>query len=101
MAYSTLAGLPPVAGLWACLAPLALYALVGSSRHLSVGPESITALMTATVIGPLAAGQLGRYATLAAALAVASPPNSSPSPGICPRYTSGRCCSAVPCWPSC
>jgi MFS superfamily sulfate permease-like transporter len=49
MAYSGLAGLPPVAGLWAILAPLALYALLGSSRQLSVGPESTTALMTATV----------------------------------------------------
>ncbi|WP_432840495.1 SulP family inorganic anion transporter [Dactylosporangium sp. CA-092794] len=70
MAYSTLAGLPPVAGLWAMLAPLAAYALLGTSRHLSVGPESTTALMTATVVGPLAAGNPGRYAALAAALAV-------------------------------
>ncbi|MFD1930122.1 sulfate permease [Nonomuraea mangrovi] len=71
MAYATVAGLPPVAGLWAALAPLALYALLGSSRRLSVGPESTTALMTAVVVGPLATGDPGRYATLAAALAVA------------------------------
>ncbi|WP_329322383.1 SulP family inorganic anion transporter [Streptomyces sp. NBC_01262] len=70
MAYAGLAGLPPVAGLWAILAPLVLYAVLGSSRQLSVGPESTTALMTATVIGPLAAGDQGRYAVLAAALAV-------------------------------
>ncbi|MGP3957677.1 SulP family inorganic anion transporter [Nonomuraea sp. 3N208] len=70
MAYATVAGLPPVAGLWAILAPLALYALLGSSRQLSVGPESTTALMTATAIAPLAAGDPGRYATLAAALAI-------------------------------
>ena len=70
MAYSTLAGLPPVAGLWAILAPLAVYALLGSSAQLSVGPESTTALMTASVIAPLAAGQPARYAALAAALAV-------------------------------
>ena len=47
MAYSGIAGLPPQAGLWACLGSLAIYAVLGSSRQLSVGPESTTALMTA------------------------------------------------------
>jgi high affinity sulfate transporter 1 len=70
MAYAGLAGLPPVTGLWAILAPLALYVLLGSSRHLSIGPESTTALMTAAAIAPLAGGDPGRYAALAAALAV-------------------------------
>ena len=56
MAYATVAGLPPVVGLWAALAPLAVYAVLGSSRQLSVGPESTTALMTATALAPLAAG---------------------------------------------
>ncbi|MGQ4388649.1 SulP family inorganic anion transporter [Streptomyces sp. SAS_270] len=71
MAYAVVAGLPPVAGLWAILPALALYALLGSSRLLSVGPESTTALMTATVVGPLAGADPGRYAALAAALALA------------------------------
>jgi high affinity sulfate transporter 1 len=70
MAYAALAGLPPVTGLWAILAPLALYALLGSSRQLSVGPESTAALMTAAVVAPLAAGDPARYAALAAALAI-------------------------------
>ena len=70
MAYAGVAGLPPAAGLWAILPALALYALFGSSRLLSVGPESTTALMTATVVAPLAAGDPRRYAALAAALAV-------------------------------
>ena len=39
MAYATVAGLPPVAGLWAAIAPLAVYSLLGSSRQLSVGPN--------------------------------------------------------------
>ncbi|MFD3588346.1 SulP family inorganic anion transporter [Streptomyces sp. NPDC058683] len=69
MAYAGVAGLPPVAGLWAILPALALYALFGSSRLLSVGPESTTALMTATVVAPLAIGDPGRYAELAAGLA--------------------------------
>ena len=70
MAYAGVAGLAPVAGLWAILPALGLYAVLGSSRLLSVGPESTTALMTATVVAPLAAADPGRYATLAATLAV-------------------------------
>ncbi|MFJ3793134.1 SulP family inorganic anion transporter [Kitasatospora sp. NPDC090091] len=70
MAYASVAGLPPVAGLWAILPAIVLYALVGSSRLLSVGPESTTALMTATVVAPAAHGDPTRYAELAAALAV-------------------------------
>jgi high affinity sulfate transporter 1 len=69
-AYAGVAGLPPVAGLWAALPPLLIYAVLGSSRSLSMGPESTTALMTAIAIGPLAAGDPARYALLAAALAL-------------------------------
>nr|WSX53282.1 sulfate permease [Streptomyces sp. NBC_00974] len=71
MAYAGVAGLPAVAGLWAVLPALLLYAVIGSSRLLSVGPESTTALMTAVAVGPLAQGDPGRYAVLAAALALA------------------------------
>ncbi|AQA05135.1 sodium-independent anion transporter [Mycobacterium sp. MS1601] len=70
LAYATLAGLSPVAGLWAALPPLLIYAALGSSRQLSVGPESTTALMTAAVVAPLAAGDDVRYASCAAVLAV-------------------------------
>ncbi len=70
MAYATIAGLPPVTGLWAILPTLAIYALLGSSRRMSVGPESTTALMTAAAIGPLADGDSVRYAALAAGLAM-------------------------------
>ena len=69
MAYATVAGLEPVAGLWAALLPLVIYAVMGSSRYLSAGPESSTALMTAAALAPLAAGDSGRYAALAAVLA--------------------------------
>ena len=70
MAYAAVAGLPPVVGLWSIGVALLVYALVGSSRQLSVGPESTTALMTAVVVAPLAHGDPARYAALAAALAV-------------------------------
>ena len=70
MAYASVAGLPAVAGLWAALVPLAVYAVLGSSRQLSVGPESTTALMTATALAPLVTGDPARYAVLAAVMAV-------------------------------
>lgn len=57
MAYATLAGLPPQAGLWAAVGALAGYAAVGTSRKLSVGPESTTALMTAAAIGAVPAAR--------------------------------------------
>lgn len=70
MAYATVAGLPPVVGLWATIAPLAVYVLLATSRQLSVGPESTTALLTAVALAPLAAGDPQRYAALAALLAL-------------------------------
>ncbi len=70
MAYAVVAGVRPVAGLWAALPALVIYAALGSSRSLSMGPESTTALMTAIAIGPLARGDPARYAALAASLAL-------------------------------
>ncbi|SJN35171.1 Sulfate permease [Luteococcus japonicus LSP_Lj1] len=72
MAYAVVAGLPPVAGLWASGVPLVVYALMGSSRQLSVGPESTTALMTAAGVAALAGQGAGHPPDeLAAALAFA------------------------------
>jgi high affinity sulfate transporter 1 len=70
MAYASVARLPPVVGLWATGVALLVYAFLGSSRQLSVGPESTTALMTAVVVAPVAAGDPARYAALAAVLAL-------------------------------
>jgi SulP family sulfate permease len=53
LAYAEVAGLPTVSGLWAVGPGLLVYALVGSSRQLSVGPESTTSLMTAAGVGAL------------------------------------------------
>ena len=73
LAYSNVAGLPPVTGLWAVVPALFVYAFLGSSRQLSVGPESTTALMTAAGVGALlAAGAGALNATdVAALLAIA------------------------------
>jgi len=70
MAYATVAGLPPVTGLWAALPALVVYALFGSSRSLSCGPEATTALMTLVAIKPLAHGDPARYSELASTLAL-------------------------------
>ncbi|MEB3318335.1 MAG: SulP family inorganic anion transporter [Cyanobacteriota bacterium] len=70
LAYGELAGLPPVTGLWTILPAMLLYPLVGRSPQLSVGPETSTALMTAAVVTPLAAGDPERYAVLASLLAL-------------------------------
>ncbi|SDB81157.1 sulfate permease, SulP family [Raineyella antarctica] len=71
MAYAVVAGMPPVVGLWATVGPLLVYVVLGSSRQLSVGPESTTALMTAAgVAGLVGALGPGRSRDVAAALAL-------------------------------
>lgn len=70
LAYGELAGLPPVAGLYAALFPLLLYPVFASSRRLMVGPESGLAILTASALAPLAAAQTSNYAALAAMLAL-------------------------------
>jgi sulfate permease, SulP family len=69
MAYAELAGMPPATGFHAVLFALVVYALVGSSRHLGVGPEPGTAILAATGVGAVAAGDPARYAALMATLA--------------------------------
>ncbi|RSZ60665.1 STAS domain-containing protein [Massilia atriviolacea] len=72
MAYALVAGLPPVAGIYASILPPILYALFGSSMTQSVGPMAIISLMTAAALAPLAAPGSGLYVVLAAQLALAS-----------------------------
>ncbi|MES2260222.1 MAG: sulfate permease [Pseudomonadota bacterium] len=70
MAYALVAGLPPVAGIYASILPPLVYALFGSSMTQSVGPMAIVSLMTGAVIAPLAAPGSGLYGVLAAQLAL-------------------------------
>ncbi|GIJ79165.1 sulfate permease, SulP family [Micromonospora phaseoli] len=70
MAYAALAGMPPVTGLYASIVPLLVYALLGTSGSLAVGPVAITALMTGAALAPLADGDPTRYAALAGLLAL-------------------------------
>lgn len=55
MAYAMLAGLPPQAGLYGAILPLILYAALGTSPALAVGPVAVVALMTAAAAGSVAA----------------------------------------------
>jgi high affinity sulfate transporter 1 len=71
LAYARLAGLPPVTGLWAALPALAVYALLGSSRVLSVGPESASALIVGSAVASLSTSHGLDPQTAATALALA------------------------------
>lgn len=73
LAYAEVAGLPPVTGLWAVIPGLLVYAVLGTSRQLSVGPESTTALMTAAGVAALLAAGAGAVSRteVAALLAIA------------------------------
>ncbi len=70
LAYAGLAGAPPITGLWVAVVAMVLYALLGTSRQLSVGPESAIAIMVAAAVAPLAAGDPDRYLALSASLAI-------------------------------
>jgi sulfate permease, SulP family len=63
LAYARLAGLDPVTGLWTALPALVVYALLGTSRLLSVGPESASALLVASAVATLTRSKTGVSAT--------------------------------------
>lgn len=69
MAYAMLAGLPPKVGLYASIAPLIIYGLLGSSRTLAVGPVAIVSLLVAAGVSPLAEPGSAVYIQLAITLA--------------------------------
>jgi len=70
LAYATIAGLPPQAGVYGSLAGGLAYALFGSSRQLAIGPTSAISLMVGTTIGGLAWGSAAHYAEIAALTAL-------------------------------
>jgi sulfate permease, SulP family len=65
LAYATLAGLPPQVGVYGYMLGGLGYALLGSSRHLAIGPTSAISLMVAANIGVMAGGDAARYAQIA------------------------------------
>ena len=72
LAYALLAGLPPEVGLYASVAPLVVYAVLGSSRVLAVGPVAVVSLMTAAAVGEHAAAGTHAYWQVAITLAFLS-----------------------------
>jgi sulfate permease, SulP family len=72
LAYALLAGLPPQAGLFVSILPVLVYAWLGSSMTQALGPVAITAIMTATVLTPLATPFTPEYIVLAATVALLS-----------------------------
>jgi SulP family sulfate permease len=70
LAYAQLAGLPAVAGLYASILPLAVYALIGASPGvaLSFGPVAVLALMTAAALTPIAEAGSAAYSAAAVGL---------------------------------
>jgi SulP family sulfate permease len=55
LAYPAIAGLPAETGLYACIAPLIAYAIIGSSRQLIVGPDAATMAVIASVLTTIVA----------------------------------------------
>ncbi|KVD71650.1 SulP family inorganic anion transporter [Burkholderia ubonensis] len=72
MSYAQAAGLPAVTGLYASIAALLAYALLGPSRILVLGPDSALAALIAGAIAPLAGHDPSRAIALAAALALSA-----------------------------
>ncbi len=56
MAYATVAGLPVQVGLYTAFVPMAIYALLGTSRPLSVSTTTTLAILTASALGHAAPG---------------------------------------------
>lgn len=69
MAYSMLAGLPPIYGLYAVTIPLIVYALLGTSRQLAVGPVAMVSLLIASGVGKLVEVGSEQYINFAILLA--------------------------------
>ena len=70
MAYAMIAGLPPVFGLYASLIPQIIYAILGTSRQLAVGPVAMDSLLVASGLGALAISGIDEYVGMAIFLAL-------------------------------
>ncbi len=61
MAYAMLAGVPPIYGIYSALAPMLVYALLGSSPHVSVGPTALASILSISVLAQLATPNTAAY----------------------------------------
>jgi high affinity sulfate transporter 1 len=65
LAYASLAGLPPQYGIYGYLLGGIFYALIGSSKHLAIGPTSAISLLIGVTIAGMANGDPQRWADIA------------------------------------
>jgi high affinity sulfate transporter 1 len=70
MGYAKIAGMPVITGLYTILIPIAVFAILGSSRHLVVGADSATAAIMAAGLAGLAAAGSADYVALAGIMAI-------------------------------
>jgi high affinity sulfate transporter 1 len=70
MAYSGIVGVPPIMGLYTIIPPLIVYALLGTSRVLVVGPDTATGLISALTVGIIAAHGTAEFNSLTSTLAI-------------------------------
>lgn len=70
MAYARIAGLPPVVGLYASVVPLLVYAALGRSRQLGVGPLASISILSALGVSRISHGDTAEFIALSATLAV-------------------------------
>src|SRR5260370_36510498 len=70
IAYSGIVGVPPIMGLYTIVPPLIVYALVGTSRLLVVGPDTATGLISALTVGAIAAQGTTEFNPLTSTLAI-------------------------------
>ncbi|EGR0749987.1 TPA: SulP family inorganic anion transporter [Vibrio vulnificus] len=61
IAYAQLTGVSAIVGLYSCVLPMLVYALMGTSRQLIVGPDAATCAVIAAVVTPLAAGDATKH----------------------------------------
>src|SRR6266487_571180 len=65
LGYAKIAGMPVVTGLYTLLVPMAVFAILGSSRHLVVGADSATAAILGAALAGLAVAGSPQYVRLA------------------------------------
>jgi MFS superfamily sulfate permease-like transporter len=70
LAYSSIVGVPPIMGLYTIIPPLIVYAILGTSRVLVVGPDTATGLISALTVGAIVARGTAEFNTLTSTLAI-------------------------------
>jgi high affinity sulfate transporter 1 len=70
MAYSGIVGVPPIMGLYTIIPPLIVYALLGTSRVMVVGPDTATGLISFLTVGAIAAAGSATFNNYTSTLAI-------------------------------